>query len=122
MTLKIAAALCVAAVAMSAIAADPADAATKKRTAAKKYGPVPVSMDPPRARVTVQRRTYLDPGRVIAPGSQPYFTDYAFPPAYSPTAIIDNRAGVYIDQSPLPGPFTLPGRDNPYPWGWCVGC
>ena len=38
------------------------------------------------------------------------------------TSVADNRAGMYIDQSALPGPFTLPGRNNPYPWNWCVGC
>jgi len=106
-------------------ASTPAEAqGSKKRTAtkkvAKKYGPVPVSMAAPRARITVQPRSYLDPGRHIIPGSQREFTDYAFPPGYSPTAVIENRAGVH--RSTLPGPFDLPGRDNPYPWNWCVGC
>ena len=48
--------------------------------------------------------------------------DYALPPGYYPASVADNRAGMYIDQSALPGPFTLPGRDNPWPWNWCVGC
>lgn len=92
--------------------------ATKK--AAKRYGPVPVSMAAPRARITVTRRSYLDPGREVIPGSQHEFTDYAYPPTYSPTAVIENRAGIH--RSPLPGPFDLPGRGNPYPWHYCVGC
>jgi hypothetical protein len=131
MTIKTyAAILCAAALALSSAAVVPAEAQTTnqtkksaaKKVAAKKYGPVPISMaPPPRARITVTRRTYLDAGTYVIPGDRK-FTDYAIPPGYSPTAVIDNRAGVYIDQSPLPGPFTLPGRDNPYPWNWCVGC
>ena len=131
MTIRTYAAIfCAAALALSSIAVAPADAQTTnqtkksaaKKVAAKKYGPVPISMaPPPRARITVTRRTYLDAGTYVIPGDRK-FTDYAIPPGYSPTAVIDNRAGVYIDQSPLPGPFTLPGRDNPYPWNWCVGC
>ena len=122
MTTKIFAAIvCAAAVALAALATTAEAQTQKKRAAAKKYGPVPTSMAPPRTRITVQRRTFLDAGTYVIPGDRK-FTDYAIPPGYSPTAVIDNRAGVYIDQSALPGPFTLPGRDNPYPWNWCVGC
>jgi hypothetical protein len=107
-----------------AVSSDAIAQTQKKRTvakkAAKRYGPVPVTMAPPRARITVQRRTFLDPGKEIIPGSQSEFTDYAFPPAWSPTSVIENRAGVH--RSPLPGPFDLPGRNNPYPWHYCVGC
>jgi|SRR4029079_9355911 len=117
-----AAVFCAAAVALSSVAVTSADAQTqKKRVAAKKYGPVPVSMAPPRARITVQRRTFLDAGTHVIPGDRK-FTDYAIPPYYYPGSVADNRGGMYIDQTALPGPFTLPGRDNPYPWNWCVGC
>jgi hypothetical protein len=125
MTLKICAAVfCAAALALASVAVTPADAQAPKKSAAKKaakkYGPVPISMaPPPRARITVTRRTYLDAGTYVIPGDRK-FTDYALPPAYSPTGVIENRAGVY--PTALPGPFTLPGRDNPYPWNWCVGC
>ena len=127
MKTKICAAIfCAAAVALASLAATSADAQTqnqtqKKRVAAKKYGPVPTSMAPPRSRITVQRRTFLDAGTHVLPGDRK-FTDYAIPPGYYPGSVADNRAGMYIDQSALPGPFTLPGRDNPYPWNWCVGC
>jgi hypothetical protein len=127
MRLKFCAAIfCATAIALAGIsAATDASAQTqKKRTvskkAAKKYGPVPVSMAPPRARITVTRRTFLDPGKEVIPGSRNEFTDYAFPPTYSPTAVIDNRGPHH--RSPLPGPFDLPGRGNPYPWHYCVGC
>jgi hypothetical protein len=116
-----AAIVCAAAVALSSVAVTSADAqAQKKRVAAKKYGPVPISMAPPRARITV-RRSFLDAGTHVIPGDRK-FTDYALPPYYYPGSVADNRGGMYIDQTALPGPFTLPGRDNPYPWNWCVGC
>ncbi|MBX9774074.1 MAG: hypothetical protein K2Y71_06635 [Xanthobacteraceae bacterium] len=117
---------CAAAFALSAVAVTPADAQAQpkaqKRVAAKKYGPVPISMaPPPRARVTVTRRTFLDAGTHVIPGDRK-FTDYALPPTYYPAGVADNRGGMYISQSALPGPFTLPGRDNPWPWNPCVGC
>ena len=91
-----------------------------KKSAAKKYGPVPISMDPPpRARITVQRRLFLDAGTYVVPGERK-FTDYAIPPGYSPFSVIDNTA--FAHRSPLPGPFDLPGRDNPWPWNYCLGC
>jgi hypothetical protein len=127
MTLKICAAVfCAAALALSSAAVTPADAQTQKKSAtkkaAKRYGPVPISMaPPPRARITVQRRTFLDAGTHVIPGDRK-FTDYALPPTYYPGSVADNRGGMYIDQTALPGPFTLPGRDNPYPWHYCVGC
>jgi hypothetical protein len=127
MTKTYAAIFCAAALALSSVAVTPAEAQTPKKSAAKKvaakkYGPVPTSMaPPPRARITVTRRSYLDAGTHVIPGDRK-FTDYALPPAYYPASVADNRAGMYIDQSPLPGPFTLPGRDNPWPWNWCVGC
>ena len=130
MNTKICAAIfCAAAIALSSAAVTPADAQTQtqkkaaaKKVAAKKYGPVPISMaPPPRARITVTRRSYLDAGTHVIPGDRK-FTDYAIPPTYYPGSVADNRGGMYIDQSALPGPFTLPGRDNPWPWNLCVGC
>lgn len=125
--MKICAAIfCAAAIALSSFAVTPAEAQgqiqknrTAKKVAAKRYGPVPVSMAPPSARITVTRRSYLDAGTYVIPGDRK-FTDYAIPPGYSPTSVIENRAGVY--RSPLPGPFDLPGRDNPWPWNYCLGC
>ena len=116
--------------ALSAVAMTPAEAqnvqtqkkAAAKKVAAKKYGPVPISMaPPPRARITVTRRSYLDAGTYVIPGDRK-FTDYAMPPGWYPSSVADNRGGMYVSQSALPGPFTLPGRDNPWPWNPCVGC
>ena len=130
MTTKIfAAVFCAAAFALASVAVTSVDAQAQtqqKKAAAKKtakrYGPVPISMaPPPRARITVTRRTFLDAGTYVIPGDRK-FTDYAVPPTYYPGSVADNRGGMYISQTALPGPFTLPGRDNPWPWNPCVGC
>ena len=60
----------------------------------------------PRSRITVQPRSFLDAGTELLPGERK-FNDYAFPPYYSPTSVIDNKAGHH--RSPLPGPMELPG-------------
>jgi hypothetical protein len=114
------AALCASAIAVAAVAVDPADAQSnqKKRVVATKKVAV---KGPPRTRITVQPRSFLDPGREVLPGSQSYFTNYAFPPTHSPTSVIEHRAGGHRS-SALPGPFDLPGRDNPWPWHYCSNC
>jgi len=63
-----------------------------------------------RARITVRPRSYLDLGTEVLPGERKY-SDYAFPPTYSPTAVIDNTLGFH--RHPLPGPFDLPSKRNP---------
>jgi len=78
-----------------------------------------VRKPPPRppARITVRRRSFLDAGTEVLPG-QRKFLDYAFPPGYSPTAVIDYttanirgpRGGLWVD------PFPPPGR--PLTFGW----
>ena len=65
----------------------------------------------PRTRITVQRRSFLDPGTEVLPGTD-HATDYIFPSGYSPTEVIDNTP--FSHRSPLPGPFDLPTKNNPY--------
>jgi hypothetical protein len=66
----------------------------------------------PPAHVTVEKRSFLDAGTEVKPG-QRKFTDYAFPPGYSPTSPIDFTAGnIY---GPLIGPWDT-SRNNFYPW------
>jgi hypothetical protein len=63
-------------------------------------------------------RSFLDAGTEALPGERK-FTDYAFPPGpYStPLATVTNTGGrVGWHNSPLPGPFELPSRYNPYGW------
>jgi hypothetical protein len=70
----------------------------------------------PRARITVAPRSFLDAGTEVLPGERK-FTDYAFPPAYFPMGSVTNTGGkVGWDNTPLPQPFDLPSRRNPYGW------
>jgi hypothetical protein len=74
-----------------------------------KKKPVP-DRDP--AHVTVQKRSFLDAGVEVKPG-QRKFTDYAFPPGYSPTSSIDFTSGNV--RGPLIGPWDT-SRGNFWPW------
>jgi hypothetical protein len=90
---------------MAVASASPAGAQTapaKKKTAAER--------DP--AHVTVQKRSFLDAGTEVKPG-QRKFTDYAFPPGYSPTSSIDFTTGNI--RGPLIGPWDT-SRGNFWPW------
>jgi hypothetical protein len=113
-----AAGLGAALIAVVAFAAAPADAqtVTKKKRYVTTYQTRVAVVGRPRARVTVAPRSFLDAGTEVLPGERK-FTDYAFPPNYSPTGTITNwGARVGSDNSPLPGPFDLPSRRNPYGW------
>jgi hypothetical protein len=75
----------------------------------------PDARDPkarPPAHVTVEKRSFLDAGTEVLPG-QRKFTDYAFPPGYSPTATIDFTTGNI--RGPLIGPWDT-SRNNFWPW------
>jgi hypothetical protein len=115
-----AAGLCAAVMAVAALAVSPVEAQTtetkKKQTVYTTGRATPVNR--PRARVTVAPRSFLDAGTEVLPGERK-FTDYAFPPGpYStPLATVTNTGGrVGWHNSPLPGPFDLPSRYNPYGW------
>ncbi|MGA7487245.1 MAG: hypothetical protein WBW74_09970 [Xanthobacteraceae bacterium] len=113
-----AAVLCVAVIAVAAMAASPAGAQTQTQTK-KKYvytNGRATSGGRPRARVTVAPRSFLDAGTEVLPGERK-FTDYAYPPAYFPLGVVTNTGGrVGWHNSPLPGPFDLPSRNNPFGW------
>jgi hypothetical protein len=98
-------------IAVAVSCASPAGAQTAdptvKQTAKKK----PSDRDTP-ARVTVQKRSFLDAGVEVKPG-QRKFTDYAFPPGYSPTSSIDFTSGNV--RGPLIGPWDT-SRNNFWPW------
>jgi hypothetical protein len=60
----------------------------------------------------------LGSGWFAGPGERK-FTDYAFPAeSYSmPLSVVQSTGGrVGWHQSPLPGPFDLPSRYNPFGW------
>ena len=107
--------VCVAVVAVTAIAVAPVAAQTKKKQYVYTTAPDrPVTR--PRARVTVAPRSFLDAGTEVLPGERK-FTDYAFPtgPYSMPLSVVQSTGGrVGWHQSPLPGPFDLPSRYNPY--------
>jgi hypothetical protein len=101
-----------------ALLAAPADAAAKKKRTVYINGrghTVFVSRDEngrARTRVLVQKRSYLDPGTELFPGERQGL-DY--------TQMADQHASSVLDhtifgtsQSPLPGPFDLPSRNNPW--------
>ena len=111
----------IAAVAL-AISGLPADAAPKKRAPAVSQSDVSVSSQArarrvlqvrPRTRITVRPRSYLDGGTEVLPGERK-FNDYAVGPTHSASSVLDNTA--FYHRSPLPGPFDLPGRNNPMQW------
>lgn len=103
----------------------PADAAPKKRTQALSQSDAAVSSQSrtrrtrearSRTRITVRPRSYLDGGTEVLPGERK-FTDYAIPPTpsmFRAMSFLDNTGPHH--RSPLPGPFDLPGRNNPMQW------
>jgi hypothetical protein len=109
--------LCLAMIASAVIAVPPVAAQTTKKQPVYTTQPDrPINR--PRARVTVAPRSFLDAGTEVLPGERK-FTDYAFPAgSYSmPLSAVTNTGGrVGWNQSPLPGPFDLPSRYNPYGW------
>jgi hypothetical protein len=117
----IAAASGIAALALT-LPGPPANAAPKKRTLAVSQSDLTVSsqrrtrraqQQRPRTRITVRGRSYLDGGTEVLPGERK-FTDYALPPTHTAWRVLDNTA--FWHRSPLPGPFDLPGRNNPIQW------
>lgn len=108
-----AAGFCAALIAVTALASSPAEAAAKKKQRVVRDTVVLTTRAP--ARVTVPARSFLDGGTEVAPGERK-FMDYALPPNYSPIGVLDNSSRYH--RSPLPGPFDLPGRNNPWPWNW----
>ena len=110
-----------AAFAACALLAAPAEAAVKKKKTVASRSVVGqqtvfINRDESgrrRTRIIVQRRSYLDAGTEVLPGERKY-NDYAMPPNYSVTGVIDNTA--FSHRSPLFGPFDLPSRNNPFAW------
>ena len=107
------AALLAALAAGAALSSDPAAAQTVQTP--KKHVADPNRAAQPRARITVQKRSFLDAGTEVLPGQRKY-NDYAFPPGYSPTGVIDHTTGNI--RGPLIDPFAVPGHYSPIFWGW----
>jgi hypothetical protein len=109
----------VVAIAALGVLATPADALTKKKrvVATRSFGhTVFINRDESgrtRTRIIVQRRSYLDPGNQVLPGDFKY-RDYVLLPTQSASGVIDNTA--FSRRGSLPGPFDLPGPNNPGQW------
>jgi len=97
----------------------PADAQTKKKRVVTTSGQtVFVSRHEngrTRTHIVIQKRSYLDPGTETFPGEHNSSTDYVWLPNHRAGGVIDNTIyGLTNTQSPLPGPWTLPGKNNPW--------
>src|SRR5450830_760011 len=115
MRLKVVATAFAAAAAIGLFAL-PADAAPKKKRVVDARGhTVLVSRDEDgrtRTRIIIQKRSYLDPGTEVMPGDR-NDRDYAILPNHKASGVLDNTA-FGGNQSALPGPFTLPSKNNPF--------
>ena len=89
-----------------------AQTATNPTQVGSDQGAVKKKPKTPPARVTVEKRSFLDAGTEVKPG-QRKFNDYAFPPGYSPTNAIDVTTGDV--RGPLIGPWDT-SRKNFWPW------
>jgi hypothetical protein len=68
-----------------------------------------------RTRVIIQKRSFLDPGTETSPGERVRNTGYVENPNQRASGVIDNTsAGLLNTQSALPGPWTLPSKNNPW--------
>ena len=110
-------AFAVSLIAAAGLLAAPAGAAPKNKVAAveARGHTVFTSRDEDgktRTRIIIQKRSYLDPGTETFPGEN-LGNDYARLPTQHATGVLDNTA-TGGNQSALPGPFTLPFKDNPY--------
>jgi hypothetical protein len=95
-----------------------ADAAPKKRSVSPEAqafrGEAGVIVRRSRTRITVTRRSYLDPGTEVRQGSK-HYTDYVFSPNYHrPSSDIADPTRSFTS---LPEPFWLRGERVPN-WGY----
>jgi hypothetical protein len=115
MRLKVVASAFAVAGALGLLAA-PADAAPqKKHVIAARGHTMFTSRDEDgrtRTRIIIQKRSYLDPGTEVLPGSRNDH-DYASMPNQKASSVLDNTA-FGGNQSALPGPFDLPSKNNPF--------
>jgi hypothetical protein len=105
-----------------ALPAGPSDAQTKQsRQTTVVYNrdrTVQISRDEDgrtRTRIIIQKRSFLDPGTETFPGERVGNTGYIENPNQRAGGVINNTsAGLLNTQSALPGPWTLPSRNNPW--------
>ena len=107
-----------AAIATLALASVPADAQSSQRrvTTDARGNTVFTSRDEDgrrRTRIIIQKRSYLDPGTEVLPGSR-HDHDYAMNPNHRASGILDNTV-FGGNQSPLPGTLEPGfGKNGPF--------
>ena len=107
--LKRTAAVLVAVACAVAFAASADAAPKKKRQTVRTSTQQRVAAVPPRARITVSRRSYLDAGTEVMPGERK-FNDYAFPVGDLATSPLDpHRSGQIQWNSSSWPPGSFPG-------------
>jgi hypothetical protein len=97
----------------AALSGSPAAAETKKHVVTDPNGRVAAAK--PKPHLPVEKRSFLDAGTDVLPGQRKYL-DYAFPPGYSPTGVIDHTSADI--HGPLIDPFAVPGHYNSIFLGW----
>ena len=100
-----------------AMLAAPADAAAKKKriVVTGSGHTVFLSRDEDgrtRTKIIIQKRSYLDPGTETFPGEN-LGNNYVQLSKHRACDVLDNTA-FGSNQTALPGPWTLPGKNNPW--------
>lgn len=93
-----------AAASTSAAPAKPTAAAAKPATSK----PATAKVSKPRTKIVVTKRSPLDAGTVVKPGSKSYL-DYALPAEYNYPTYGAGQASIVPGRYPLPDRFYLPG-------------
>jgi hypothetical protein len=107
------AAVAAASIGLAIAPATAQDTSTKPVTTTKKKptpAQVAVAPQPPAARLTVRKRSYLDPGTETKTHAE-HFLDYAFPPSESRNGMdrFLNDYTITFTRSPIPGCLDLAG-------------
>jgi hypothetical protein len=110
-----------AAAALVATAFSSADAAPRKRTTVIRGNPagtVVIHRDETgrtRTKILVQKRSYLDGGTEVMPGDVSGASLYYQTPLQRPLGAL-GRNDTTNPSGPIPDPWFLPGKHNPWPW------
>jgi hypothetical protein len=90
----------------------PGSATSTAKVKKKAAPPTQVAANRPPARVTVRRRSFLDPGTETKTHEE-HFQDYAFPPGDNIIGADPNNRALNWTRMPFPSCFDLPGFCRP---------
>ena len=106
-------------VAATALLAPQADAQSRERGVRRADGTYVSFRDEDgrrRTRVIIQRRSFLDAGTQVQPGERKFTDYYLSPTGRSAVSPAMNNTAFTADRQVMPGPFDLPGKNNPMQW------